>query len=149
MLKANYTFCFFNNFLFEVQIGYLSLIRKELRLRAKSTSSYQTVNKLRNLQNLNVEHRALEILLKMCLDVMGILLIPGYVIPLTGSLFANVTLIRQWTKLDTVSKSILLVMTMGCQITWILAMHASAILTLCSARTKDHPQLEDKDRSNE
>ncbi len=132
MLKVNFTFCFHNNFLVQVQIQYLPLLRKELNFRAKS---YQTVNQLRNLKNLILEHRALEILLKTYLDLMGILLIPGYVITLAGSLFSNLTLIRQWSKLDPVSKSILFVISMGCQITWILALHASSRLTLFSTRT--------------
>lgn len=133
--KINYTFCFHNNFTCEIIVNYLPLFRQEFRLGSQFNSDYQTVNNLRKVEILSVEYRALEIIVKMYLDVIGILLVPGYVITLKAALFANVTLIRKWAVLENVSKLILMTTSFCFQSAWIIALHGSARLTLHSTRT--------------
>ncbi len=91
VLKTQLTFCFFSNFTVELLIQSIPILKNEFRIGLVE-SKYQPISKFRGLSNLPIEYRAGELVMKIVLDLMGILLMIGYGVVLCGAILCNSTL---------------------------------------------------------
>ncbi len=133
VLKSQLLFCFINNFIVEMLIQCVPLVQHEFKIGQK-LSQYHTTEEFRSLDNMTTEYRASELILKLILDIFGILIIVSYCLALLGTVVCNSTLFRGNLNLVFTQNLILILTTVFLQALWVVVLYASKVAIVSSMK---------------